>query len=119
MKRFHVRFKNNFSTAFTSCDITAADEAAAMLEAAQMLGMDTDPLTQTYSLMLEVIPSKPQPVEPPTKNAIKTYQFIRTQQQARPVDACTDAAQLHGLTTAALAAALIAAGIDAARLSLI
>jgi hypothetical protein len=53
------------------------------------------------------------------ENAIKTYQYIRTQQQARPVDACADAAQLHGLTPAALAAALIAAGIDTARLSLI
>jgi len=53
------------------------------------------------------------------KDAIKTYQFIRTQQQARPVDACTDAARLHGLTPATLAAALIAAGIDTARLSLI
>lgn len=53
------------------------------------------------------------------KAAIKTYQFIRTQQQARPVDACTDAAQFHGLTPATLAAALISANIDAARLSLI
>ena len=52
-------------------------------------------------------------------DAIKTYQFIRTQQQTRPVDACTDAAQYHGVTVAALAAALIAADIDAARLSLI
>ena len=48
------------------------------------------------------------------KDAIKTYQYIRTQQQARPVDACTDAAQLHNLTPATLAA-----GIDTARLSLI
>jgi hypothetical protein len=52
-------------------------------------------------------------------DAIKTYQYIRAQQQARPVDACTDAAQYHGVTVAALAAALIAADIDTARLSLI
>jgi hypothetical protein len=52
-------------------------------------------------------------------DAIKTYQFIRAQQQTRPVDACTDAAQYHGVKVAALAAALIAADIDAARLSLI
>ena len=53
------------------------------------------------------------------KNAIATYQFLRTQQQARAVDACADAAQLHGMTPATLAAALIAAGIDTDRLSLI
>jgi hypothetical protein len=52
-------------------------------------------------------------------DAIKTYQYIRAQQQTRPVDACADAAQYHGVTVAALAAALIAADIDAARLSLI
>ena len=51
--------------------------------------------------------------------AIRTYQFIRSQQQARPVDACTDAAQFHGVTVSALAAALIAANIDATRLALI
>jgi hypothetical protein len=51
--------------------------------------------------------------------AIRTYQFIREQQQIRPVDACTDAAQFHGVTVPALAAALIAANIDAARLALI
>jgi hypothetical protein len=52
-------------------------------------------------------------------DAIKTYQYIRAQQQTRPVDACTDAAQYHGVTVAALAAALIAADIDAQRLALI
>jgi hypothetical protein len=51
--------------------------------------------------------------------AIRTYQYIRAQQQTRPIDACTDAAQYHGIKVAALAAALIAADIDAARLSLI
>ncbi len=52
-------------------------------------------------------------------DAIKTYQFMRTQQQQRAIDACTDAAQYHGVKVAALAAALIALNIDAARLSLI
>ncbi len=52
-------------------------------------------------------------------DAITTYQYIRAQQQLRPIDACTDAAQYHGIKAAALAAALIAANIDAARLSLI
>jgi hypothetical protein len=50
--------------------------------------------------------------------AIQTYQFMR-QQGMNPIDACTDAAQLHGIAPQALAASLIAAGIDAARLSLI
>jgi hypothetical protein len=52
-------------------------------------------------------------------DAITTYLYIRAQQQARPVDACADAAQYHGVAVAALAAALIAADIDAQRLSLI
>lgn len=50
---------------------------------------------------------------------IATYRFIRTQQQASAIDACTDAAQLHNVSVAALAAALIAQGLDTARLSLI
>lgn len=51
--------------------------------------------------------------------AITTYQYIRTQQQVNAIDACTDAAQLHNVSVAALAAALIEQGIDTARLSLI
>ena len=51
--------------------------------------------------------------------AIATYRFIRTQQQASAIDACADAAQMHGVSVSALAAALIAQGIDTARLSLI
>jgi hypothetical protein len=51
--------------------------------------------------------------------AVTTYIYMREQQQTRPVDACADAAQYHGVTVAALAAALIAADIDAQRLSLI
>jgi hypothetical protein len=52
-------------------------------------------------------------------DAIRTYQFIRAQQQTHPIDACTDAALLHNLTVPALAAVLISLDIDAARLSLI
>ncbi len=52
-------------------------------------------------------------------DAIRTYQFIRSQQQIRPVDACTDAAHFHGVKVSELAAALIALNIDTARLSLI
>lgn len=51
--------------------------------------------------------------------AINTYQYLRAQQQLNPIDACTDAAQLHGVSVAALAAQLIAQGFDAARLSFI
>jgi hypothetical protein len=52
-------------------------------------------------------------------DAIKSYMYARTQQKLSPIDACTDAAQYHGVKVAALAAALIALNIDAARLSLI
>ena len=52
-------------------------------------------------------------------DAIKAYMYARNQRQLRPIDACTDAAQYHGVAVAALAAALIALNIDAARLSLI
>jgi len=51
--------------------------------------------------------------------AIQTYRYIRAQRQLNPIDACTDAAQFHGVKAQELAAALIAANIDAARLSLI
>lgn len=53
------------------------------------------------------------------RDAINSYQHLREQQQLNAIDACTDAAQFHGMPVAALAAALIAQGIDAARLSLI
>jgi hypothetical protein len=52
-------------------------------------------------------------------DAIAQYKYIRQFVQTNPIDACTDAAQYSGVTVAALAAALIAADIDAARLSLI
>lgn len=52
-------------------------------------------------------------------DAIKSYMYARTQQKLSPIDACTDAARYHGVNVHALAAALRAAGIDAARLSII
>lgn len=52
-------------------------------------------------------------------DAIKSYLYARTQQQLPPVDACTDAAQYHGINVYALAAALRALNIDAQRLSII
>ena len=62
MQKFNLGFKNNLNTA-KAYNIEADSEAAAMLEAAQLFGMDTDPFTQTYSLILEVIPSKTQPMK--------------------------------------------------------
>jgi hypothetical protein len=50
-------------------------------------------------------------------DAIRTYQFIRTQQQINPIDACTDAAQYSGVKFYDLVDALIAADIDVKRLS--
>jgi S-adenosylmethionine hydrolase len=52
-------------------------------------------------------------------NAIRSYLFARQQQKMTPIDACTDAATFHGVDVYALAAALRAADIDAARLSII
>lgn len=52
-------------------------------------------------------------------HAIDTYQYLRTAQQINPIDACTDAAAFHNVDVARLAAALIDAGIDVARLLLI
>lgn len=52
-------------------------------------------------------------------DAIKSYLYARTQQQLQPIDACTDAAAFHGADVYSLAAALIAANIDAQRLSII
>lgn len=52
-------------------------------------------------------------------DAIKSYLYARTQQKLSPVDACTDAAQYHGVNVYALAAALIAANVDAQRLAII
>lgn len=51
--------------------------------------------------------------------AIKSYLDARNEQKLPPVDACTDAAQFHGVNVYALAAALRALNIDAQRLSII
>lgn len=52
-------------------------------------------------------------------NAINSYLYARNAQKLPPVDACTDAAQFHGVDVHALAAALRAANIDVARLAII
>lgn len=56
MQRFNVRFKDRPGSAEVQ-NIEAATAADALREAARMLGMDTDPLTQTYTLTLEAIPA--------------------------------------------------------------
>ena len=53
------------------------------------------------------------------QTTIATYMYMRQAQQLRPIDACTDAAQFHGVPVATLARALIALNIDVPRLSLI
>ena len=52
-------------------------------------------------------------------DAIKSYLYARTQQKLSPIDACTDAAQYHGVNVYALADALRTLNIDAARLSIL
>lgn len=52
-------------------------------------------------------------------NAIRSYLFARQQQKMSPVDACTEAAEMHGVDVYALAATLRTANIDVARLSII
>ena len=52
-------------------------------------------------------------------DAIKSYLYARTQQKLPPIDACTDAARYHNVNVHALADALRALNIDAARLSII
>lgn len=51
--------------------------------------------------------------------AIRTYSYLRTQCKQYPIDACTEAAQFHGVNVYALADALKASNIDVKRLSLI
>ena len=51
--------------------------------------------------------------------AIKMYSYLRTQCKQYPIDACTEAAQFHGVNVYALADALKASNIDVKRLSLI
>lgn len=56
MKRYHIRRKEDQGGQTLVYNIQAANPAAALLEGAQMLGMDTNPLTQTYTLTLEAVP---------------------------------------------------------------
>jgi hypothetical protein len=51
--------------------------------------------------------------------AIKTYSYLRTQCKQYPIDACTEAAQFHGVNLYVLADALKASNIDAARLAIL
>lgn len=56
MKTFYaVQFKHN-TAAMPAATLWAATPAQALREAAAMLGMDTDPYTQTYTLTLEAVP---------------------------------------------------------------
>lgn len=57
MQRFNVQFKGRPAGSAWVQNIEAATAADALHEAARMLGMDTDPLTQTYTLALEAIPA--------------------------------------------------------------
>lgn len=54
-----------------------------------------------------------------SQQIIAAYIFRRQQQQLRAIDAAVETAEYFGVDVAALAAALIAQGIDADRLSLI
>ena len=48
---------------------------------------------------------------------LAAHQFARTEQQTNPIDACTDAAQFHGVSIQDFAFFLCNMGIDTARLS--
>jgi hypothetical protein len=50
---------------------------------------------------------------------LAAYTYRRTQVQLNPIDSCTDTAEHFGTPANALAAFLVACGIDAPRLSLI
>lgn len=53
--KYIVRFKGAAPIA-ASVFLTAKNQANALFEGARMLGMDTDPFTQTYTMALEAIP---------------------------------------------------------------
>ena len=53
---YRVQFKN--APSMPSVSLSADTPKQAIYEAALMLGMDTDPETQTYTLALEAIPKK-------------------------------------------------------------
>jgi len=54
---YHVQFKHNPQSR-ASVGLSADTPEQALYEAAKMLGMDTDPLTQTYTIALEAIEKK-------------------------------------------------------------
>ena len=71
MKTFYrVQFKNN-PLSMASVGLSAYTPNQALYEAALMLGMDTDPETQTYTLALEAIA---QPIDPVKKSALNKWQ---------------------------------------------
>lgn len=55
---YNVTFRNDGESR-ASVSLHADTAADALREAAQMLGMDTDPLTQTYTLALVATPCNP------------------------------------------------------------
>jgi hypothetical protein len=54
---YRVQFKHNPQSR-ASVGLSADTPEQALYEAAKMLGMDTDPLTQTYTIALEAIEKK-------------------------------------------------------------
>ena len=67
---YRVQFKNNPLLRAT-VNLSADTPEKAVYEAALMLGMDTDPDTQTYTLALEAIP---QPIDPVKKSTLNQWQ---------------------------------------------
>ena len=68
---YRVQFKHNPQSRAT-VGLSADTPEQALYEAARMLGMDTDPLTQTYTIALEAIA---QPIaDPVKKSALNKWQ---------------------------------------------
>jgi hypothetical protein len=56
MNRYRVQFKPQWAEGTASVyGIEAKTEAEALRLGAELLGLDTDPLTQTYTLALEAV----------------------------------------------------------------
>lgn len=55
---YEVKFRND-SEGRASVSLTADTAADALREAARILGMDTDPFTETYTMALVAIPYNP------------------------------------------------------------
>jgi hypothetical protein len=58
MPKFNVQYKKEFTTSHNEAvlNIEADNASAALLSGAKALGFDIDPLTQTYTLVLEAKP---------------------------------------------------------------